>query len=463
MKKVVVIGAGYVGLVTAACFAKKGSFVTVVENNHSKVEKLLAGSIPFYEPGLAELVTQGINEKKLVFVSSVEQALPSQPELIFSCVGTPSLPDGSVDMSYVWNVMESVANNLEYSAVIVNKSTVPVGTAQKVTDFMRKKLAERKVDFDVQVASNPEFLREGCAVYDFINPDRIVLGLVNYDGTVTYAQRLLEQFYVPFVTDKKKILVMNAESAELTKYAANTMLATRISFVNELSRLAEAVGADIEQVAFGMGLDTRIGPSFLKAGVGYGGSCFPKDVKAFIDMGKQHGICMSLATTVEDINNQQRLLFAQKVISYYRGNLTGKTIGIWGLAFKPETDDIRAAPALDIMHELLQVGARLVVYDPVAMEGVRPLFASDVVFASDAVSVVNTVDSLLILTEWKEFLQFDVQQFDTLRDKTIFDGRNCLDAKKIEAVGVSYFCIGKQAAADFIGCDKRALSENGLY
>lgn len=464
MKKVVVIGAGYVGLVTAACFAKKGSFVTVVENNSAKVEKLLAGSIPFYEPGLDQLVTQGINEKKLVFVSSIEQALLLQPELIFSCVGTPSLSDGSVDMSYVWNVMETVANNLESSAVIVNKSTVPVGTAQKVTDFMRKKLVERKVDFDVQVASNPEFLREGCAVYDFINPDRIVLGLVDYDGTVTHAQLLLEQFYIPFITCKEQILVMNAESAELTKYASNTMLATRISFVNELARLAEVVGADIEQVAFGMGLDSRIGPSFLKAGVGYGGSCFPKDVKALIDMGKQYGICMSLASTVEDINNEQRLLFAQKIISHYSGNLTGKTIGIWGLAFKPETDDIRAAPALDIMYELLQAGANLIVYDPVAIDGVRPLFNQNVIFVSDAATVVKLADSLVILTEWKEFLQFDTQEFNTLRDKTIFDGRNCLNAKKIQEQGISYFCIGKQMESDFvtsgiekITCQKVAL------
>ena len=461
MKNIVVIGAGYVGLVTAACFAKKGIVVTVVENNATKIEMLLAGQIPFYEPGLNELVAQGIAQKSLIFVSSITQAMHAKPELIFSCVGTPSLPNGSVDMSYVWTVMQQIAQNLTSYAVIVNKSTVPVGTAQKVYDFLAKELAARNAVIDFDVASNPEFLREGNAVYDFAHPDRIVLGFKKNEAESLRAQNLLSSFYAPFITKPEQIVIMNFESAELTKYAANTMLATRISFVNELARLAEIVGADIEQVSLGMGLDQRIGSAFLRAGIGYGGSCFPKDVKALIDMGKQHGIKMSLATTVEDINDAQRILFAQKVIAQYQGNLAGKIIGIWGLAFKPETDDIRCSPALDIMHMLLDRGAALLVYDPVALENVRPLFAKNVTFASSAASVLTSSDALLILTEWKEFLQFKPQEFNTLRDKTVFDGRNCLDAKNIIAQGIVYFCIGRSLAVDFVMPQKSvAVLEN---
>jgi len=442
VEKVVVIGAGYVGLVTAACFAKKGWSVTVVENNNSKVVKLLSGEIPFYEPGLSELVTTGIKNKTLCFVSTIEQALLCNPELIFSCVGTPSLPDGSVDMSYVWEVMRQIGTCLSSYSVIVNKSTVPVGTAQKAKQLLQKMFDERKVLFGFEVVSNPEFLREGNAVYDFLHPDRVVLGFAKIDE-VGRAHKILSDFYASFVTSQEQMVCMNFESAELTKYAANTMLAMRISFINELAQLALKVGADIEQVAFGMGLDERIGPSFLKAGIGYGGSCFPKDVKALIDIGKKNGIPMSLATATEQVNNEQRLTFAHQIVAHYGGSLTGKTIGIWGVAFKPETDDVRSAPSIDIMKTLLSFGAKLIVYDPVALEAIANYRSEQVIFATSARQVLELSDVLVVATEWKEFLQIDMQAFTLLRDRTIFDGRNCFDMKKCSDFGIRYFCVGR--------------------
>lgn len=440
MVKIAVVGAGYVGLVTGACLAQKGYFVTLVENNQNKINSLLNGQVPFYEPGLDELVKENINSKRMSFVSTIKEVLEQKPEVIFSCVGTPPHEDGSADLSYVLQVALEVGKSITQYCLIVNKSTVPVGSAQKVKQVINTQLADRGVSVEFDVASNPEFLKEGDALNDFLNPDRIVIGVQS-----KRAQEILSRIYSPFITNQDQLLVMNIESSELTKYASNAMLATRISFMNELSNLAEKVGADINQVKIGMAKDRRIGQFFLNAGIGYGGSCFPKDVKALVATGSEYDCPMTVIQAVEDVNDKQRILFAEQILKYFGNSISKKHLGIWGLAFKPETDDLRCAPSLDIVKILLENGAKVTVYDPVATENFRAIFGNQINYADRSEEILNQCDSLVILTEWKEFLKYKPTDFSTLKEKVIFDGRNCFDPIDMYYSGIKYFCIGRNS------------------
>ncbi|MFA5075143.1 MAG: UDP-glucose/GDP-mannose dehydrogenase family protein, partial [Candidatus Babeliales bacterium] len=369
MRKIAVVGAGYVGLVTGACFAQKDNFVIIIERDQNKIENLLQGKIPFYEPGLDLLVSRAIDHKKIIFVDNLKQALNQKPEIIFSCVGTPSLPNGAADLSAVWGVVKEIGQNLSDYCLIVNKSTVPVGTAAKVKEIIKQEILKRNLDIEFDVASNPEFLKEGDALDDFLNPDRVVVGVENEK-----AEKILFDLYKPFLKSEEQFLSMNWSSAELTKYASNSMLATRISFMNQLALLADKIGADINQVKLGMSKDRRIGSCFLNAGIGYGGSCFPKDVQALIYSGQEYNQEMSLIKEVENINNKQRLLFVDQILNYYGNNILNKNIGIWGLAFKPETDDIRCAPSIDIINKLLEKKVKITAYDPVAWQNIKNIF-----------------------------------------------------------------------------------------
>jgi len=438
--RIAVVGAGYVGLVTGTCLAQKGYHVTIVENNQNKINALLNGQVPFYEPGLDELVKENINNKRILFVSNIKEALEQKPEVIFSCVGTPPNEDGSADLSYVLQVAVEVGKSITQYCLVVNKSTVPVGSAEKVKRVINTQLADRGVSVEFDVASNPEFLKEGDALNDFLNPDRIVIGVQS-----KRAQEILTRIYSPFITNKDQLLVMNIESSELTKYASNAMLATRISFMNELSNLAEKVGADINQIKIGMAKDRRIGPFFLNAGIGYGGSCFPKDVRALVSTGVEYACPMSIIQAVEDVNDKQRRLFAEQILKYFGDTISTKHLGIWGLAFKPETDDLRCAPSLDIVKILLKNGAKVTVYDPVAAENFRALFASQVNYAKTSKEILEQCDGLIILTEWKEFLKYKPTDFNMLKEKVVFDGRNCFDPIEMNYSGIKYFCIGRNA------------------
>ncbi len=453
--KIAVVGAGYVGLVTGTCLAQKGYFVTIVENNQSKINALLNGQVPFYEPGLDELVKENINNKKILFVSTIKEALAQRPEVIFSCVGTPPHEDGSADLSYVLQVALEVGKNITQYCLIVNKSTVPVGAAQKVKRVIDTQLADRGVSVEFDVASNPEFLKEGDAVNDFLHPDRIVIGVQSMR-----AQDLLTRIYSPFIKNQDQLLVMDVQSSELTKYASNAMLATRISFMNELANLAKKVGADINQIKNGMAKDRRIGPFFLNAGIGYGGSCFPKDVKALAATGLEYDCPMSIIQAVEDVNDNQRFAFAQQILKYFGDTISKKHLGIWGLAFKPETDDLRCAPSIDIVKILLKNGAKITVYDPVAMENFRELFGHQVSYAKMSKEVLEQCDSLIILTEWKEFFKYKPADFNVLKEKVVFDGRNCFDPIDMSYSGIKYFCIGRNSLTQNI--EKELVAQKEL-
>lgn len=440
VEKIVVIGAGYVGLVTGTCLAERGFSVTIVENNPNKIKALLNGEVPFYEPGLNILLETNIKNKRLSFINNIPEAMKSNPQVVFSCVGTPPLSDGSADLSYVWQVAVEIGKNINQYCLVINKSTVPVGTGQKVKKIIETQLKERNATIQFDVASNPEFLKEGDALNDFLNPDRIVIGVENKK-----AEELLHKIYAVFITKEDQFLVMNIPSAELTKYASNSMLATRISFMNELAQLAEQVGADINQVKIGMAKDRRIGPYFLNAGIGYGGSCFPKDVKALIATGLDYAQPMTIIQSVEDVNNTQRMLFAQNILNHFGNSISQKHLGIWGLAFKPETDDLRCAPSIDIVKILLEHGTKVTVYDPVASENFRMLFKDQVNYAQTSQEILNTCDALIILTEWKEFLKYKPSDFIKLKEATVFDGRNCFDPTEMFYSGVKYFCIGRNS------------------
>ena len=438
MKKIAVIGAGYVGLVTGSCFAQKGNFVIIVEKDSKKIQSLLKGEVPFYEPGLDQLVSKAIADQKIIFVDDISKALSRTPKAIFSCVGTPSMSDGSADLSAVWSVAKEVGKNLNNYCLFINKSTVPVGTAKKVENIIQEQLNIRNIKIEFDVASNPEFLKEGDALNDFLNPDRIVIGVKSKK-----AQSILKELYKPFLNDENNFLTMNIESAELTKYASNAMLATRISFINQLSLLADKVGADISKVKLGMAKDSRIGQAFLNAGIGYGGSCFPKDVKALIHTGIKNNQRMSLIEEVDKSNDFQRIWFINKVLNFYGNDICKKHIGIWGLSFKPETDDIRCAPSIDIIEKLLEKNVKITVYDFVASNNIKSIFGNKINYADSSFEVLEKVDCLLILTEWKEFLKYKVKDFLRLKDKSIFDGRNCFDPIEMKNNVINYFCVGR--------------------
>lgn len=439
---ITVIGSGYVGLVAGACFADIGNDVTCVDKNQRKIDLLNRGEIPIFEPGLEAIVRRNREGGRLHFTTQEKDAV-SRSAVIFIAVGTPPSEDGSADLGYVLSAARSIGSRLSGPTVIVNKSTVPVGTAAKVEAVINEELARRGAEARFAVVSNPEFLKEGTAVEDFMRPDRIVIG-----GREPWAIDVMRRLYAPLNRNHDKFIVMDANSAELTKYAANAMLATRISFMNEMARLSEAVGADIELVRRGIGSDPRIGHSFLYAGCGYGGSCFPKDVRAVMRTADENGIRMGLIQSVEAANELQKHLLFDKLAAFYEGEagLAGKTIALWGLSFKPNTDDIREAPSLVLIERLLAAGVRVRAHDPVAMtEAGRMLGARDgLAMCASADEALSGSDALVIVTEWREFRSPDFAAIASkLRDKAIFDGRNLFDRSEASAAGLSYFDIGR--------------------
>ena len=436
--KIAIVGTGYVGLVSGTCFAEIGVDVTCVDTNSEKIESLQKGIIPIYENGLEEMVLRNMKAKRLKFTTSLESCL-DDVEVIFSAVGTPPDEDGSADLKYVLEVARTIGRNMKQYKLVVTKSTVPVGTAPKVRAVIQEELDKRGVKIDFDVASNPEFLKEGNAISDFMSPDRVVVGVES-----ARAEKLMSKLYKPFLLNNFRVIFMDIPSAEMTKYAANSMLATRISFMNDIANLCEIVGADVNMVRSGIGSDTRIGRKFLYPGIGYGGSCFPKDVKALIKTAEQNGYTMRVLTAVEEVNEHQKELLFHKLEKYYGGALKGKTIAIWGLAFKPETDDMREATSLVIIRLLKDAGCKIRVYDPVAMDECHRRIGNDVEYAVDMYDAVLNADALLLLTEWKPFRlpSWGVLQ-KSMNRSVIIDGRNIYDGKELRQLGFDYYCIGQ--------------------
>ena len=429
---ITVIGTGYVGLVAGACLADMGNQVICVDNNLDKLEKLKKGIIPIYEPGLEELVKSNVLEGRLEFSADIESAVKVS-EVCFIAVGTPLGEDGSADLQYVFGVVESIAKAMNGYKVIVDKSTVPVGTAEKVTELIK---ANTNYPFDV--VSNPEFLKQGNAVDDFLSPDRVIIGS-NSDK----ATQIMQEIYAPFFRTGNRVIVMDVKSAEMTKYAANSFLATKISFMNEIANLCEKIGANAEMVRVGISTDSRIGNKFLFPGLGYGGSCFPKDVKALIKTGAEFGCDMSIIKSADDTNKKQRKLFVDKIINKFGENLTGKTFAVWGLAFKPKTNDMREAPAITIINDLLKRGAKILAYDPKAIEEAKFYFQDRITYAKNSYDALTNCDCMLLLTEWNEFRRPDFDKIKTLlKSPVIFDGRNQYNAERLKEKGFEYYQIG---------------------
>ena len=437
--KIAIVGTGYVGLVSGACFAEMGVEVTCVDINEEKIKMLSEGKVPIYEPGLEEMVVRNFREGRLKFTTRLTDCL-DEVEAVFSAVGTPPDEDGSADLSYVLQVAREVGQNMNHYVVLVTKSTVPVGTAQKVKAVIAEELAARKVEIEFDVASNPEFLKEGAAVKDFMSPDRVVVGVES-----ERARKLMQRLYAPFMMTNNRILFTDIPSAEMIKYAANSMLATRISFMNDIANLCELVGADVNMVRKGIGADTRIGSKFLYPGCGYGGSCFPKDVKALIQTARQQGYEMRVLQAVEEVNERQKSVLFQKLSSHFGGDLKGKTVALWGLAFKAETDDMREATSLVIMRQLLDAGCEVRVFDPVAMNECRRRLGDAVTYAKDMYDAALGADALLLLTEWKQFRlpSWEVVR-RTMNQPVVFDGRNIYDPEELRAGGFHYSSIGRQ-------------------
>lgn len=436
---IAIVGTGYVGLVSGTCFADTGACVTCVDIDAQKIERLRRGEIPIYEPGLDELVSKNMKAGRLKFATSLAEVLDDQ-QLIFSAVGTPPDEDGSADLKYVLQVAKTIGENLKKYVVVVTKSTVPVGTAEKIRAVIQAELDRRGVDIPFDVASNPEFLKEGNAIKDFMSPDRVVVGVDS-----ERAKQLLTKLYKPFVINNFRVLFMDIPSAEMTKYAANSMLATRISFMNDIANLCELIGADVNMVRQGIGSDTRIGRKFLYAGCGYGGSCFPKDVKALIKTADEHGYSMAVLKAVEQVNEQQKhILFHKLQRAYSSQGLKGKTIALWGLSFKPETDDMRESTALVIIRLLLEAGCRVRAYDPVAMNECRRRIGDSITYSDNMYDVTKGADALLLLTEWKEFRLPNWERVaGNMNRKLLIDGRNIFDAAELAEFGIEYHCIGR--------------------
>ena len=436
--KIVIVGTGYVGLVSGTCFSEMGVDVTCVDVDRKKIDKLRQGIIPIYEPGLEELVSKNVNAGRLHFTTDLREIL-DEVEVVFSAVGTPPDEDGSADLKYVLEVARSVGQNMKKYLVIVTKSTVPVGTALKVKNAIQEELDRRGVNIEFDVASNPEFLKEGAAVHDFMSPDRVVVGVAN-----ERAKEIMSRLYKPFMLSGDRMIFTDIPSAEMIKYAANSMLATRISFMNDIANLCEIVGADIEAVKKGIGSDTRIGKKFLNAGCGYGGSCFPKDVKALIRTGDEYGYGMELLKAVERVNERQKTILFDKIQKHYEGNVKGKHFGLWGLSFKPATDDMREAPSLVLIGQLLEAGATVKAFDPVAMEEAKRRLGDRIGYAANMYDALTDADAMIIVTEWQEF---KVPKFTfiekALKEKVIFDGRNIYNPEQMREFGYTYYGIGK--------------------
>ena len=435
---IAIVGTGYVGLVTGTCFAETGVNVTCVDVNAEKIENLQKGIIPIYEPGLEDMVQRNVNAGRLHFTTALENCLDNV-DIVFSAVGTPPDEDGSADLSYVLAVAKTIGANMKKYTLVVTKSTVPVGTAHKVKDTIQAELDKRGVSIEFDVASNPEFLKEGNAIDDFMSPDRVVVGVES-----ERAKKLMTKLYKPFMMLNSRVIFMDIPSAEMTKYAANSMLATRISFMNDIANLCELVGADVNMVRDGIGSDSRIGRKFLYPGCGYGGSCFPKDVKALIKTAEQNGYPMRVLKAVEEVNETQKSLLFEKLEKIFNGDLEGKTIALWGLAFKPGTDDMREAPALVLIEKLRKAGCVVRAYDPAAMGVSKRRIGDTIFYACDMYDALLDADALMLVTEWKEFRlpAWGVVK-KTMKQPVILDGRNIYDAKELQDLGFVYRCIGK--------------------
>ena len=441
--KVCVIGTGYVGLVAGACFAESGNNVICVDVNEEKIAGLQKGSIPIYEPGLKELVLRNVEEGRLTFTTDLAKAVKASL-INFIAVGTPPDGDGSADLRNVLGVAKEIGQNMDSFKIIVDKSTVPVGTADKVRAAVSGELAKRVVDIEFDVVSNPEFLKEGAAIDDFMKPDRVVIGTDN-----VRTAEIMKELYSPFMRRTNRMIVMDIRSAEMTKYAANAMLATKISFMNQIANLCELMGADVAAVREGIGSDTRIGYDFLFPGVGYGGSCFPKDIKALIKTGEECNYDFVLLKAVEEVNERQKQLLTGKIRDYFTDGssakpLQDKTIAIWGLSFKPRTDDMREAPSLIIINQLLEMGAQVRAHDPVAIKEARKTFGDRITYSSNEYDILQDADALAIVTEWNEYRTPDFDRIKSLLSKPlIFDGRNLYDPSRMKFIGFEYFAIGR--------------------
>ncbi len=435
--KVAIVGSGYVGLVTGTCFAEVGIDVTCVDIDAKKIEDLKNGIIPIYEPGLEEMVHRNMKKGRLQFTTSIAEALVDC-EVLFSAVGTPPDEDGSADLQYVLSVARDCGRNMNDYLLIVTKSTVPVGTALKVKAAVQEELDKRGVKIEFDVASNPEFLKEGAAVDDFLKPDRIVVGLDS-----ARAEELMKSLYKPFTLNGHPVIFMDITSAEMTKYAANSMLATKISFMNDIANLCEIVGADINMVRKGIGSDSRIGNKFIYPGIGYGGSCFPKDVKALIQTASGYKYNLRVLQAVEDVNDDQKSVMFHKVMKHFKGDIKGKTIGMWGLSFKPQTDDMREAPSLVLVKKFIEAGAKVKAYDPVAMHEAKRILGDSIEYAEDQYEALIDADCLLLVTEWPEFKfpNFNIIR-KLLKEQVVFDGRNIYELAEMKRKGFTYYCIG---------------------
>ena len=435
---IAIVGTGYVGLVSGTCFAEMGVHVTCVDVNEEKINALISGQIPIYEPGLDEMVLRNYREGRLNFTTDLTSVL-DDVDIVFSAVGTPPDEDGSADLQYVLAVARQFGQNIKKYTVLVTKSTVPVGTAKKVKAVIEEELQQRGVEISFDVASNPEFLKEGAAIKDFMSPDRVVVGVES-----ERAKEMMTRLYRPFLLNNFRVLFTDIPSAEMIKYAANSMLATRISFMNDIANLCELVGADVNMVRKGIGSDSRIGSKFLYPGCGYGGSCFPKDVKALIKTAEKNGYSMKVLKAVEEVNEKQKSVLFNKLHDFYQGDLQGRTIALWGLAFKPETDDMREATSLVTITLLLEAGCKVRVYDPVAMDECRRRIGDVVTYANDMYDTVVDADALLLLTEWKQFRLPSWEVIKrSMKYSLVIDGRNIYDVEEMNRLGVEYKCIGK--------------------
>lgn len=436
--KIAVVGTGYVGLVTGTCFAEMGTDVYCVDVDCQKIENLKRGIVPIFEPGLDEMVERNVKANRLHFTTDLSSIL-NDMDIVFSAVGTPPDEDGSADLRYVLDVARTIGQHLSKHVVVVTKSTVPVGTARKVKHTIREELDKRgRKDIEFDVASNPEFLKEGAAIADFMSPDRVVIGIDN-----DRAKDLMERLYKPFTLNNYRIIYTDIPSAEMIKYAANAMLATRISFMNDIANLCEIVEADVNMVRKGIGADARIGSKFLYAGCGYGGSCFPKDVKALIHTAEKYGYEMSILQAVETVNEKQKHILFHKLMKYYGGNIKGKTIALWGLAFKPKTDDMREAPSIVLIDDIIKAGGIIRAYDPVAMDEAKRILDDKIIYAKDIYDAAVGADAIIMVTEWNEFR---LPAWTTLKDivnkPAVFDGRNIYNKEELENFGFDYFGIG---------------------
>ncbi len=437
--KISIVGTGYVGLVSGTCFADVGVNVTCVDIDKKKIEDLKKGIVPIYEPGLETMIHSNIQKNRLFFTTELKKALVDS-SVVFIAVGTPPDEDGSADLKYVLNVAHEIGKHINDYIVVVTKSTVPIGTAKKVKAAVQEELDKRGVDIEFDVASNPEFLKEGNAIDDFLKPDRIVVGTES-----KRAEQIMSRLYKPFLLNGHPIIFMDIPSSEMTKYAANSMLATKISFMNDMANLCEIVGADITSVRKGIGSDARIGNKFIYAGAGYGGSCFPKDVKAVIKTAKDNGYKLRLLQAVEDVNNDQKHVLVTKIKEEFGDNLEGMKFGLWGLSFKPKTDDMREAPSLVLIEELTKMGASIKAYDPVAQEEAKRILGDKIEYGQDPYDVLIDADALIVITEWPEFRMPNFKVLEKLlKNNVIFDGRNIYDPKEIVENGFSYYSIGRK-------------------